>query len=389
MPGPSRSPPAATLLPLPPRDPAGWIAYVDLDAYYVSCERRDRPELADRPVIVGPPPGAGPTRGVVLSASYDVRALGVHSAMPVAEAARRAPEAVWIPPDFPKYERVAEAVRACLRRFSPHVEPLSIDEAAVDLGAISADRARAVAAEIQAALRSELGLPASIGVATSRVVAKIASDRAKPGGLRVVPPEEVAAFLAPLPVRAIPGVGPKTEARLTAGGWLTVGQLASAPEGALARAVGPSFARELRALARGHPVATPHSSGGPSSRSADRTFPTDVDDPAELFRTVDRLATELGEALDRSGWRYGAVGVAFRWADFSRASRLRTLPAVAEGPHALCREAGRLARDLWEHGRAPGPPAVRTVSVRVERLHRRAQRQVSLADFAPAGPSVK
>ncbi|EQD52996.1 DNA polymerase IV, partial [mine drainage metagenome] len=177
MGGRAHDPRAATLLPAPERGPPEWILYVDLDAYYVSCERRDRPELADRPVIVGPPPAAGPTRGVVLSASYDVRARGVRSAMPVAQAARLAPDAVWVAPDFAKYERVAEEFRACLGRVSPHVEPLSIDEAAVRIGPGSAERARAAAVEVQSMLRAELGLPSSIGVATARVVAKIASDR--------------------------------------------------------------------------------------------------------------------------------------------------------------------------------------------------------------------
>ncbi len=382
--------PTRTLLPAPDRGPLGWVLYVDLDAYYVSCERRDHPELSNRPVIVGPPPTLGPTRGVVLSASYDVRALGVRSAMPVTQAARLAPEAVWVPPDFAKYERTAEEVRARLRRFSADVEPLSIDEAAVGIGPGAPERARAVAEEIRATLREELGLPSSIGGANSRIVAKIASDRAKPGGVVVVPPEGVAAFLGPLPVRSVPGVGPKTEARLVAGGWTTVGALASAPEGALARAVGAPFARELRRLARGDPLEAPGPAGGRTSRSTDQTFPADVGNWETIRAAVDRQATDLGESLARERWRYGAVGVAFRWADFSRTSRLRTFAVVADGPELLRREATRLARDLWEHARPTPAASVRTISVRAERLTRRAQKQASLAEFDPAtDPSVK
>jgi DNA polymerase IV len=229
-----------------------WIVYVDLDAYYVSCEVRDRPELVGKEVIVGPPPAAGPSRGVVLSASYEARRHGVKSAMPAQAAARLAPDAVWVAPDFEKYERVAEQVRELLRRFSPDVLPLSIDEAAVGLGSVSADEARAVAEDVQRALRRELNLPASLGVATTRVVAKIATDRAKPGGILVVKPSEVASFLEPLPVRAIPGVGPKTEALLDALDVRTIGEIARRRPRDLERVLG-SFARDLLALARGTP----------------------------------------------------------------------------------------------------------------------------------------
>src|SRR5580692_10524917 len=191
-----------------------WVVYLDIDAYYVSCELRDRPDLVGRPVIVGPDPGLRPTRGVVLSASYEARKFGVRSAMPAREAARRCPEAVWIAADFPKYGRTAEEVRDLLRARFGEVVPLSIDEAAVGVDAADDGAAGAVAVAVQAEIRTTLGLPVSIGVATSRTVAKIASDRAKPGGVVVVRPESVATFLGPLPIRAVPGVGPKTEARL-------------------------------------------------------------------------------------------------------------------------------------------------------------------------------
>ncbi|HEV8050693.1 MAG TPA: DNA polymerase IV, partial [Thermoplasmata archaeon] len=185
-----------------------WVLYVDIDAYYVSCELRTRPELVGRAVIVGPDPHLGATRGVVLSASYEARAFGVRSAMPVGEAARRCPDAVWLPADFPKYGAMAEEVRTLLRGRFGDVVPLSIDEAAVSVDAADDEAAGAAALSAQTALREQLGLPASIGVATSRTVAKIASDRAKPGGVVVVRPGSVATFLAPLPIRAIPGVGP-------------------------------------------------------------------------------------------------------------------------------------------------------------------------------------
>jgi len=375
--------PSGTLpgTPAPSGEPE-WIVYVDLDAYYVSCELRDRPDLAGQMLIVGPPPGAGHSRGVVLSASYDARALGVRSAMPVGAAGRLAPAAVWLPPDFRKYEQVAREVRILLARFAPDVEPLSIDEAALRVGPGSAERVRALAERIQNALSSEMRLPSSIGVASTRIVAKIATDRAKPGGIIVVPPEEVAAFLAPLPVRAIPGVGPKTEARLADAGFTTIGALAGPRPSELAKVVG-SFARELSALARGAPRDGTSSYTGPRARSTDRTFERDASTWDELGPTLAQLASDLGDALATEGWRYGSVGVAFRWGDFSRSSRMRSLPAISDGPEPLREGALRLGRELWDRSTAGGPRTVRTVSVRAERLARRSQRQVSLDDFPP------
>jgi len=371
-----------TLPGVPPRErPAPpWVLYVDLDAFYVSCELRDRPELKGRPVIVGPPPAEGPTRGVVLSASYEARPSGVHSAMPVAVAARLCPDAVWIPPDFAKYERVAGDVRTVLRRHSPTVIPYSIDEAAVLVRGVEAEEARRRAGAIQRALLEELALPASVGVATSRAIAKIATDRAKPAGILLVLPEEAAAFLAPLPVRAIPGVGPKTEEILHGLGVQTIGELAGRKPSELVRALG-SFAGELVAVARGEPREEPETSEEPRSRSTDHTFARDVDRWEEVEATVRTLAGELAATLDRENLRYGTVGVAYRWADFSRSQRSRSLGAAREGTVPLAEAAVRLARELWESERSSRRRPVRTVSVRTERFVPRTQRQVFLDAF--------
>jgi len=362
------------------RDSPSWTLYVDLDAFYVSCELRDRPELRGRPVLVGPPPAEGPTRGVVLSASYEARPSGVRSAMPVAVAARLCPEAVWIPPDFAKYERISRDVRVVLRRHSSTVIPFSIDEAAVIVRGVDAEEARRVAQTIQQELLEELALPASVGVARSRAIAKIATDRAKPAGIRVVLPEEAADFLAPLPVRAIPGVGPKTEEVLHGLGIFTVGDLAGRKPSELVRALG-SFAAALVALARGEPREEPEVSEEPRSRSTDHTFARDVDRWEEIEETVRTLAGELAAALDRENLRYGTVGVAYRWADFSRSQRSRSLGAAREGALPLAEAAVRLARELWDSERSSRHRPVRTVSVRTERFAARTQRQVFLDEF--------
>ncbi len=359
------------------------MLYVDLDAFYVSCETRERPDLEGKPVIVGPLPREGATRGVVLSASYAARAFGVHSAQPAVQALRLCPEAVWIPPDFAKYERASREVLAILRRHSATVIPFSIDEAALLLDPSGTDEVRSLATKVQSELRDELKLPASLGAAPSRAVAKIATDRAKPGGIVVVPPEEVAAFLAPLPVRAIPGVGPKTEELLRTHGIERIGDVARLRVSETRRWLG-SFGEELVALARGEPLREPEAVNGPRSRSTDHTFAADVDRWEDLEPSVRKLADELATSLAREGFRYGAVGVALRWADFSRSQRVRSLPAAQEGPAPLLDQAVRLARELWESEQGGHRRPVRTLSVRAERLAERTQRQASLDGFTTA-----
>jgi nucleotidyltransferase/DNA polymerase involved in DNA repair len=385
---PSVPPPTLPGFEPPAAPPRRWLVYVDLDAYYVSCELRTRPELAGLPVIVGPPPDAGPSRGVVLSASYEARKHGVRSALPAGVAQRLCPDAVWIAPDFSKYVQTSDEVRRILGRFSEEVIPFSIDEAAVLLDVTDAAEAHLVAERIQSALRAELGLPASLGVATTRVVAKIATDQAKPGGIRVVGPDEIAEFLGPLPVRAIPGVGPKTDEILRRHGVQNISDLARRRPVEVTEWMGP-FGRELVSLARGHPVEPTDYAAGPRSRSTDHTFAADVTRWEELEPVVRRMAGELWASLDREGLRYATVGIAFRWADFARSQRSRSLAAAREGPVPLEENAVRLARELWESEAAGRQRPVRTVSVRTERLAERTQHQASLDEYGkfPASAS--
>ena len=287
-----------------------WIVYIDLDAYYVSCELRERPDLAGQMVIVGASPGSGHSRGVVLSASYDARALGVRSAMPVGAAARLAPTAVSLPPDFRKYEHVALEVRRLLARFAPDVEPMSIDEAALHVGTrLGGASPRIGGADPRPRCDPRCDSPRHSASRRPASWRRSPPTGPSPGGIVVVPAEEVASFLAPLPVRAIPGVGPKTEARLAEAGFSTIGALAEARPADLAKVVG-SFARELSALARGVPREGPSSYSGPRARSTDRTFERDATTWEELVSTLGQLASDLGDALAAEGWRYGAAGVA-------------------------------------------------------------------------------
>jgi nucleotidyltransferase/DNA polymerase involved in DNA repair len=376
------------LEPAPPAAPPRWVLYVDLDAYYVSCELVERPELRGQPVIVGRAPTDGPHRGVVLSASYEARAFGVRSALPAVTAARLCPSAVWIAPDFPKYERMAHAVRAILRRFSDDVLPYSIDEAVVALSVGSAEEARDQAVAVQAAIHDELHLPASIGVATYRTVAKIAVDRAKPAGILVVRPDEVAGFLAPLPVRSVPGVGARTEELLQAVGVRTIGDLAHRNPRELERRVG-GFARDLIDLARGTPHEATEVASGPRSRSTDRTFDEDAMSWEVVGTALRSLALDLAGSLAREGLRYGSIAVGLRWSDLTRSQRSRALAAAHEGAAPIVETALRLGHELWEAERTRAGRSVRTISVRAEQLTERTQRQRTLAEFTsePRGPT--
>ncbi len=345
-----------------------WTVYLDLDAYYVSVELRDRPELKGKPVIVGPSPKLGPSRGVVLSASYEARAFGVHSAQPVGQADRSCPQAIWIPADFPKYERVAHEVREFLSSMFADVVPHSIDEASVRVNAGSIEEIRGIALDLQSRLNEKFALPCSIGVAMHRIVAKIATDQAKPGGVRVVAPAEVAPFLAPLPVRVVPGVGRKTEEVLRSIGILTIGDLSQRRASDLRRRLG-SFADDLIALSKGQPrEAEEERDDGPKSRSSERTFEADLDDRARIDGEVRSLAGELAESLQREEVRFQTVVVALRWEDFERTQRGRTLTVAQESAKALADQASRLFAELWEDEQQGKLRKVRMVSVRAERL---------------------
>ncbi|MCI4368435.1 MAG: DNA polymerase IV [Thermoplasmata archaeon] len=358
-----------------------WTLYVDMDAFYVSCELRDHPELIGKPVIVGPDPRVTPNRGVVLSASYDLRPLGIRSALPAVQAARLAPQAHWVAPDFAKYERASREVRDLLSHFSSRVVPLSIDEAAVTVECATPADVEAKCREIQKAIADQLHLPASIGAAPFRVVAKIASDRAKPGGVCVVSPERVAEFLGPLDLKVVPGVGPKTRELLHSLGIERIGDLTEGASPEVARKLG-TFSSYLVRLAQGNPPETDdEGETGPHSRSSDHTFDRDEGDESVLVRTAEELASYLARSLSEEGLRYQTVSVAARWEDFSRTSRSRTLGASVEGETPLRTPAARLLRELLSEERRGRQRRVRTLSVRAERLTPRTGSQRRLDEY--------
>jgi DNA polymerase-4 len=320
------------------------ILHVDLDAFFAAVEQRDRPELRRKPVIVG---GGGPSdRGVVSAASYEARRFGVHSAMSLREAGRRCPNGIFLPVDGRKYQAVSRDVMTILRRFTPLVEPISIDEAFLD---VTGSRAlfgdgEAVATAIKAAIREEVGLTASVGVATTKLVAKIASDLRKPDGLVVVPAGEEAAFLAPLPIERLWGVGPKTAGVLREYGVRTMGDLASLPTDLLVRrfgAHGAALAERARGIDADRVVGE-----GEAAKSVghEHTFEVDTTDPETIERTLLAMADGVAGRLRSSGVRASTVTVKIRDSAFRTITRQRTLPEPTDLTEPIFRTALELAR---------------------------------------------
>lgn len=337
------------------------ILHVDMDAFFAGVELRERPELRGTPVIVGAP-GA---RGVVLSATYEARGFGVHSAMPMTRARRLCPQAVIIPPSREKYSRVSHGVMEIFRAFTPEVEPVASDEAFLDVGGA---RKRlgppaVIAAMIRERVAAEHGITCSVGVANSKFVAKLASRHCKPDGLMVVPADRVVDFLHPLPVAALWGVGERTERSLSRFGIKTVGDLAEVPVETLRRELGQAVAAHLAALAAGRderPV-TPHTPD--RSIGAEETFAVDVDDPVRIRRELLRLAERVAARLRQGGHAGRTVGVKLRRADFSTVSRSRTL----REPTDVARVLYGTACDLYAAAGLDGV-RLRLVGVRVENL---------------------
>jgi DNA polymerase IV len=325
------------------------ILHCDLDAFYASVEQIRDPGLAGKPVIVG---GDPQKRGVVAAASYEARAFGVHSAMPLASAVRLCPHGVYVRPHFDLYRGYSQRVFDVYHRFAPLVEPLSLDEAFLDLA--GTERAVGPAREVALSIRDEVkgatGLDLSIGIGTSKVVAKIASDLQKPRGFVEVREGEEAAFLAPLPLRRLPGLGPSTEERLRSLSLHTVGDLAAIKIEDLVRRLG-KHGFQLWEFAHGidrRPVVPP---GDPKSISRETTFDRDVDDPAELESVLRQLAQHAAKNMRDSGLHSRTVNLKLRYANFETISRSHTLPQPTAVEDDVVQEVLELFRQAWDRGR--------------------------------------
>jgi DNA polymerase-4 len=321
--------------------PAGrTILHLDLDAFYASVEQLDDPSLRGRPVIVG----GTSKRGVVCAASYEARRFGVRSAMPTSQAHRLCPEGVFLFPRFARYGELSDRVFGVYRRYTPLCEPLSLDEAFLD---VTASRALhgdgpSIAARIRREVREETGLTVSAGVAEVKLAAKIATDFGKPDGLTVVPRGGVAAFLAPLPVSRLWGVGGVTEAALRRIGVSTIGDLARLPESALGAALGADRAAGLRALARGEDEREVVPDEAAQSVGGEETFEQDLVGEVALARALLMQAGRVGRRLRAARLRGRIVTLKVKYSDFTQVTRRVTLPAPTDDDRLIY----RTARDL-------------------------------------------
>ena len=330
---------------------------MDLDAFYASVEQLRRPELRGKPVIVGGGDAGGGraqmSRGVVSAASYEARVHGVHSAMPLATALRLCPHAIVVPVDFAAYRAASSAIFVIAREYTPLIEPLSLDEAFLDVTG-SARRhgpAPQIAALIRDRVLAECSLHASFGVATCKTVAKVASELRKPRGFVVVAAGDEASFLAPLPLRSLPGLGPATETALSGLGIRTLGELAALPLELVQRRVGNVQGRSIWERARGvdeSPVTVP---GRPRSVSREETFARDLDDRATLGQRLADLSADVASRLRAGAWTARTVTLKLRYSDFTTITRQESLPSGTDSDRDVRNAARRLFDAAWSGAR--------------------------------------
>ena len=361
----------------PPARPERSILHVDMDAFYASVEQRDDPALRGRPLIVG-----GPSRrGVVCAASYEVRPFGVRSAMPMGEALRRCPEALVVPPRMSRYAEVSGQIFSIFHRYTPLVEGLSLDEAFLDVTGSQSlfGDGPTIAAAIKQAIRSELSLTASAGVAPCKFAAKIASDLHKPDGLVVVRQAGLAEFLRPLPIERMWGIGPKAAARLRPAGFGTFEDLARAPLARLEALLGPAYALHVQSLARGLDDRGVEPGREAVSVGAEETFEEDLSDRRAMELRLLALAGRVARRLIKAGLAGAGVTLKVKYADFSLKTRSLTLPAPVVDRGSLYQAALTLL------DRAP-PGRVRLLGISVSTLSSAAAPPGTLSLFPEVAP---
>jgi DNA polymerase IV len=343
--------------------PQPILAHLDLDAFFAAVEELEHPELVGRPLIVGGDPRG---RGVVATANYEARRYGIGSAMSSAEALRRCPQAVFVPPSKGLYSRYSRTVWAAVREVVPTVERTGLDEGYLDVGEVARGfgEARAVAEAVQAAVRAAAGLSCSLGVAPCKVVAKVASDRRKPGGITIVRPGREAAFLAMFDLRRLPGVGPRADERLRAAGLATIGDLAALDDQDLRRLLSGKVGRVLRDRARGIDPRGLEFTTESVSIGHEETFARDVSDREQLHDELRRMSARVAERLLETGHAARTVTTKVRYPDFSIRSRSTTLEAGTDDGTRI----GEIACGLLDRALADRPGALRLVGVSVANL---------------------
>jgi len=339
------------------------LAHLDLDAFFAAVEELEDPALRARPLVVGGDPRG---RGVVATANYAARRFGIRSAMSAAEALRRCPDAVFLRPRHALYRQYSQAVWSAIREVVPRIERTGLDEGYLDLGSVAEQfsQARGLAEAVQVAVRGSTSLSCSLGVSTSKVVCKVASDRRKPGGITVVPPGREARFLAPLPTRLLPGVGPRAEERLARAGVQQIGELAALSDAELRALLPGQVGRLLRDRARGIDPRDLELDAERISISTEETFERDLTDRGSMHAELRRMAVEVASYLHRDGISARTVTTKLRYSDFSIRSRSTTLPTPIDESERI----GDLACRLLDRGLQDRPGALRLLGVGVSGL---------------------
>ena len=360
------------------------ILHVDMDAFYASVEQLDHPAYKGQPVIVGADPKAGKGRGVVAACSYEARKFGVHSALPISRAWKLCPQGVYVRPRMDRYVEVSHQVMEVFRRYTDLVEPLSIDEAFLDItGSVallgSPDE---IARSIKKDIRKATGLTASVGLAPNKFLAKIASDLRKPDGLVVLEENGVEQFLRDLPISRLWGVGPKTEARLHEMGFRTIGQLASAPRESLVRALG-SLGEHLYRLSHGKDDRPVVPDWERKSVGTETTFDEDTDDRELLLRTILELSDHVAERLRKDEYRARKVTLKLRYSNFSTHTKQHSLDKLIQSGE----EIAAVARQLFSQ--FPLDRKIRLLGVSAGDLHRDGGDPQQLTLFAASNQKEK
>lgn len=354
------------------RTPPRIILHIDMDSFYASVEMQKRPDIRGKPVVIGADPKNGKGRGVVATCSYEARAFGIRSAMPISKAFFLCPHAVFLPPDLPLYAKKSSEIMTCLRGFGFVFQQVSIDEAFLDmspLGSFSA--ARGIAGGIKTSIRTATGLTCSVGVAPTKIVAKIASDFQKPDGLTIVEPGLAASFLAPLPVRKIPGIGKKSEQELNRIGIRSIGDLAAYDVRRLITRFGRN-GTSLHEVALGIDESEVKERDGMKSVSRETTFEQDTDDPSALGMMMDALVEDVHRDLVDEELRFRTITVKIRYEGFVTKTRAKTLVHYTDSKHILRNNAQDLLRGLW------GGSKIRLIGLRVSALGKNDARQTTL-----------
>jgi DNA polymerase IV (DinB-like DNA polymerase) len=348
------------------------ILHIDMDSFYASVETHERPELGGKAVVIGADPKEGKGRGVVATCSYAARAYGIRSAMPISQAFVLCPQAIFLSPDLPLYTRISSEIMTILRSFGYRFEQVSIDEAFLDLSPVgSFSAAELLAGQIKTMIRTTMGLSCSVGVAPSKVVAKIASDYNKPDGLTIVEPENVGAFLAPMPVRKIPGIGKKSEFELHELGIRSIGELAAYDVQRLAARFGRG-GTWLHDVALGIDESEVKERVEMKSVSKETTFEMDTDDPQILFLTMNTLIEEVHRNIIGEELRFKTITVKVRYEGFETKTKAKTLLHFTDSVSVLRTNAQVMLRSLC------GSTRIRLIGLRISSFEKSDASQMTL-----------